>query len=61
MDKVTVAEQAKDFKGAAVHAACEVLQRSVVSELVGMVSQVTLLVEPVVECGGLCGTPAVRD
>ena len=59
VDKVTVAEQAKYFKGAAVHAAMKSF-KGLVSELVGMVSQVTRLVEPVVECGGLCSTPAVE-
>ena len=59
VDKVSVSEQSKDFKGAAIHAAVKTF-KSVVSELVGMVSQVTRLVEPVVACGGLCGTPAVE-
>ena len=34
--------------------------KCLVGELVGMVSQVTTLVEPVVACGGSCGTPAVE-
>ena len=58
-DKVTVTEQHKDFNGPAVHAAIKSL-KTLVSELVGMVGQVTQLVEPVVVCGGSCGTPAVE-
>ena len=57
VDKVTVSEQSKDFKGSAIHAAMKSI-KTVVSELVGMVGQVTQLV--VVECGGSCGTPAVE-
>ena len=34
--------------------------KCLVGELVGMVGQVTRLVEPVVVCGGSCGTPAVE-
>ena len=59
MDKVTVAKQAKDFKGPTVHMAIKSF-KSLVSELVSMVGQVTRLVEPVVACGGSCGTLAVE-
>ena len=52
-------EQHKDFKAPAVHAAMKSL-KCLVGELVGMVGQVTRLVEPVVACGGSCGTPAVE-
>ena len=34
--------------------------KCLVGELVGVVGQVTRLVEPVVACGGSCGTPAVE-
>ena len=59
LDKLGVPEQHKEFKLPAVHAAMKAL-KCLVGELVGVVGQVTRLVEPVVACGGLCGTPAVK-
>ena len=49
----------KEFKPPAVHAAVKSL-KCLVGELVGVVGLVTRLVEPVVACGGLCGTLAVE-
>ena len=43
----------------AIHAALKVF-KGLVGELVGVVGSVTRLVEPVVVCGGSCGTPAVE-
>ena len=59
LDKVTVPEQHKEFKAPAIHTTMKSF-KCLVGELVGMVGQVTRLVEPVVACGGLCGTPAVE-
>ena len=49
----------KEFKPPQIHAAVKSL-KVLVGELVGVVGLVTRLVEPVVACGGLCGTPAVE-
>ena len=59
LDKLGVPEQHKEFKLPAVHSAMKSF-KCLVGELVGVVGQVTRLVEPVVACGGLCGTPAVE-
>ena len=59
VEKVIIAEQAKDFKGPSIHAALKSF-KSLMVELVCMLGQVTRLVEPVVACGVSCGTPAVE-
>ena len=59
VEKMSIAEAPKDFKPAAVHAAMKSF-KCLVGELVGVVGLVTRLVEPVVACGGSCGTPAVE-
>ena len=59
VDKLSVPEGHKDFKPPAVHAAMKSF-KCLVGELVGVVGLVTRLVEPVVACGGSCGTPAVK-
>ena len=58
-DKLGVPEGHKEFKPPQIHAAVKSL-KVLVGELVGVVGLVTRLVEPVVACGGLCGTPAVE-
>ena len=57
--KMSVPKAHKDFKPVAVHAAMKSF-KCLVGELVGVVGLVTRLVEPVVACGGSCGTPAVE-
>ena len=59
LDKLGVPDDHKNFKMPAIHAALKVF-KGLVGELVGVVGLVTRLVEPVVACGGSCGTPAVE-
>ena len=59
LGKLGVPDQHAGFKLPAVHAAMKSF-KCLVGELVGVVGQVTRLVEPVVACGGSCGTPAVE-
>ena len=59
LGKLGVPDQHAGFKLPAVHAAMKSF-KCLVGELVGVVGQVTRLVEPVVVCGGSCGTPAVE-
>ena len=55
LDKLSVPDGHKEFKPPAVYAAMKSFKC-----LVGVVGLVTRLVEPVVACGGSCGTPAVE-
>ena len=56
---VTVSSVIAELETPAIHAALKVF-KGLVGELVGVVGSVTRLVEPVVVCGGSCGTPAVE-
>ena len=59
LDKLGIPDDAKNWKVPQIHAAFKVF-KTLVGELVGVVGGVTRLVEPVVACGGSCGTPAVE-
>ena len=59
LDKLGIPDDHKNYKMPAIHAALKVF-KGLVGELVGVVGSVTRLVEPVVACGGSCGTPAVE-
>ena len=59
LDKLGIPDDAKNWKMLQIHAALKVF-KGLVGELVGVVGGVTRLVEPVVACGGSCGTPAVE-
>ena len=59
VDKLSVPDGHKEFKPPAVHVAMKSF-KCLVGELVGVVSLVTRLVEPVVACGGSCGTLALE-